>query len=67
MKIPNDAGIAIEFTIPSTSKRIDFIISGLDSYGRDSIIIIELKQWNYVEKVDGKNDIVKTYLGRGRR
>ena len=26
--IPSDAGVAIEFNIPQTSKRIDFMISG---------------------------------------
>jgi hypothetical protein len=29
-EIPGNAGIAIEFNIPTTSKRIDFIISGRD-------------------------------------
>lgn len=43
--IPSDAGVAIEFNIPQTSKRVDFIISG---YGADSdpeMVIVELKQW----------------------
>ena len=29
-EIPDDAGISIEFQIPLTSKRIDFIITGLN-------------------------------------
>lgn len=29
--IPSDAGIAIEYNIPQTSKRVDFLISG---YGK---------------------------------
>ena len=28
-QIPSNAGIAIEYNIPQTSKRIDFLISGL--------------------------------------
>ena len=28
--IPNDSGIAIEYQIPLTSKRVDFIISGYE-------------------------------------
>lgn len=28
-KIPDDAGIAIEYNIPLTSKRVDFMISGM--------------------------------------
>lgn len=42
--IPDDSGVAIEFTIPTTSKRIDFTISGANEEGKDSVIIIELKQ-----------------------
>lgn len=65
--IPNNAGVAIEFTIPSTSKRIDFILSGIDENNKDSVVIIELKQWKHAEKVEGKEDIVKTYVGKGLR
>ena len=43
-EIPADAGVAIEFNIPQTSKRVDVIISG---YGADSdpeVVIIELNK-----------------------
>lgn len=63
--IPNDCRIAIEFKIPYTNKRIDFIISGMDEYNKPSIVIIELKQWQKVEKVDLKDGIIKTPLGKG--
>ncbi len=62
-EIPNNAGVAIEFNIPTTSKRIDFILSGRDKLNNDSVIIIELKQWEKVECVIGKDAIVKTYTG----
>src|SRR5687768_10236651 len=41
--IPNDAGVAIEFNIPQTSKRIDFIVTGFDAGRRRSAVIVELK------------------------
>lgn len=44
-EIPEKAGVAIEFQIPLTSKRVDFIISGFDSQGEKNLAIIELKQW----------------------
>ncbi|MDX9985642.1 MAG: ATP-binding protein, partial [Sphaerochaeta sp.] len=44
-EIPQDSGVAIEFAIPNTSKRVDFIISGLDENNRHNAVIIELKQW----------------------
>lgn len=66
-KIPDDCGVAIEFTIPTTSKRIDFIITGLNQFQNDSVVIIELKQWSEAQKVEGKDGVVKTVLGGGLR
>ena len=62
-EIPNNAGVAIEFNIPTTSKRIDFIISGKDKNKKNSVIIIELKQWETCKAVSGKDGIVETYTG----
>ncbi|MBU1005386.1 MAG: ATP-binding protein, partial [Nanoarchaeota archaeon] len=64
-EIPNNCGIAIEFRIPATSKRVDFIISGKDENKTSSVIIIELKRWDEAHKVEGKDAIVLTPLGRG--
>ena len=44
-QIPDDCGVAIEYQIPQTGKRIDFIISGQDENNQDSVLLIELKQW----------------------
>lgn len=64
--IPNDSGIAIEYQIPQTSKRVDFIIAGLDDENRESAVLIELKQWESAEltTMDG---IVGTFVGGGNR
>lgn len=62
-EIPSDCGVAIEFTIPTTSKRIDFILTGMNRFNDDSVVIIELKQWDSAQKVGGKDGVVKTYLG----
>lgn len=64
--IPDDAGIAVEYRIPQTSKRVDVIISGLDEEHRESCVIIELKQWQHAEAT-GKDAIVRTRLGGGIR
>ena len=66
-EIPDNAGVAIEFNIPTTSKRIDFILSGRDNNRKDSVIIIELKQWETCTAVEGKDAIVSTFTGGGIR
>lgn len=45
-EIPADAGIAIEYQLPQSSKRIDFVIAGEDADARTNVIIVELKQWS---------------------
>lgn len=45
-EIPDDAGIAIEYQLPQTSKRIDFVIAGEDADACPKVIIVELKQWS---------------------
>lgn len=64
--IPGDAGVAIEYRIPQTAKRIDFILSGTDPEARESCVIVELKQWQEVE-VTGRDAIVATWIGGARR
>ena len=65
--IPSNVGIAIEFKIPNTSKRIDFIISGKDGKLKNTAIIVELKQWTEADIVSGKEGIVSTYTGHALR
>lgn len=61
--IPDHAGIAIEYNVPQTSKRVDFIVSGYDADNQSNAVIIELKQWDELKKVDGKDALVETYTG----
>jgi len=56
-----DIRVAIEYQIPATSKRVDFIISGKDENENSNVIIIELKQWEEAKKTN-REDIVTTYL-----
>ena len=64
-EIPNNAGVAIEFSSPQTVKRIDFILTGKNSEDRPTAIIVELKQWTEAQPTN-KDAIVKTFLGGGR-
>lgn len=61
-----DACVAVEFKIPLTSRRIDFILTGADYSGRDSAIIVELKQWSEARSTD-KDGVVQAVVGGGWR
>jgi len=61
-EIGNDINIAIEFQIPQTSKRVDFLITGKDESNRNHVVIIELKQWEKAERTS-REDIVTTFIG----
>mgnify|MGYP006279436125 CR=1 FL=1 len=65
-EIPADAGVAIEYTIPQTAKRIDFILTGKDRERRDTAVIVELKQWTEARMTD-RDGIVETFLGKAVR
>ena len=45
-EIPDDAGVAIEYQLPQSAKRIDFVITGEDASARTKVVIVELKQWS---------------------
>ena len=64
--IPEDAGIAIEYLIPRTQNRIDFIITGKNSADKNTIILIELKQWSKASKTQ-KDGIVTTRFSHGQK
>lgn len=63
--IPDLAGVAIEYIVPNTQKRVDFIITGLDQQNKEHVVIVELKQWGEAFKVTDKDNIVSTYLRGG--
>lgn len=61
-EIPDDAGIAIEYKIPQTAKRIDFIMTGLNSEDKNVAVLVELKQWSEAQITD-MDGIVTSYVG----
>ena len=63
-EIDDDVDIAIEYQIPLTSRRVDFIVAGSNDQEDNNLVIIELKQWQRVLKTE-KNNVVEleTYTG----
>lgn len=64
--VPDNAGIAIEYRVNERKLRIDFLIAGEDSNGKESLVIVELKQWTDINFSD-LDDHVKTFIGGGLR
>jgi uncharacterized protein len=64
-QLSDDIHLAVEYKIPATNKRVDFLLSGFDETGRENVVIIELKQWEdcQTSSLDG----VVTYVGGGLR
>jgi DUF2075 family protein len=62
--IPENCGVAIEYGIPQTSKRIDILLSGRDDVDRDNLIIVELKQWQTARRTT-MDAIVRTRFAQG--
>ncbi|WP_419169206.1 DNA/RNA helicase domain-containing protein [Negativibacillus massiliensis] len=57
---PDNVQVAVEYQIPQTSKRVDFLIGGLDEFDNEHVIVIELKQWSEAQRTH-TDGIVKTY------
>ncbi len=64
--IPVDTGVAVEFHIPQSSKRIDVTLTGRGQGDTRNAVIIELKQWDSAS-LTTKDAVVTTYIGKGHR
>ena len=65
-EIHGDAGVAIEYRVNGRAFRIDFMLSGKNALGEESLVIIELKQWTDIEFSD-LAEHVRAYVGGGVR
>ena len=64
-KIDDDVQVALEYQIPLTSKRVDFMIGGNDGV-RNNVVIVELKQWETCRATTREN-VVKAFTGGAER
>ena len=65
-EISDDCSLAIEYQIPLTSKRVDFLIAGKDENNNNNIVVIELKQWENCTPTQ-RPDIVYAFTGGAER
>ena len=64
--IPDDVSLAIEYQIPLTSKRVDFLIAGKDEDKTENVVVIELKQWTD-SGITSRPDVVTAHTGGANR
>ena len=64
--IPKELGVAIEYQIHNTSRRIDLLLSGSSSTASYAAVIVELKQWEKVEATE-MDAVVRSVVGGGPR
>jgi DUF2075 family protein len=58
----DDHGVMLEYQLPMSSRRLDFLICAEDSKGHDAAVIVELKQWQSCGPSDA-DDLVCTWVG----
>jgi len=62
----NDHGVLVEYELPSSSRRLDFMICGRDAAGGDEAVIVELKQWSACEEAEPDGLVTTWVAGRNR-
>ncbi len=65
--IPDNCSIAVEYNIPMTNQRIDFLLTGYDKNNNKNIILFEFKQWSVVNEVEGSNVLLETFVGKSNK
>ena len=61
-----DHGVILEFELPSSSRRLDFLICGRNESNCDEAVIVELKQWSQCESSEA-DGLVTTWVGGRHR
>lgn len=63
--VPSDCTVILEYNLPMTSKRIDFILSGYNESNKPILLLFELKQWSDIYSTDNNEDLLETFIGGG--
>ena len=61
-----DHGVLLEYQLPLTSRRLDFMVTGKGHANAENAVIVELKQWNKCGTAEGENEVL-TFVGGGQR
>ncbi len=61
-----DHGVMLEYQLPLTSRRLDFMVTGKGQANVDDAVIVELKQWEKCSPADGENEVA-AFVGGATR
>ncbi len=61
-----DHGVVVEYELPSSSRRLDFMICGRDASSHDEAVIVELKQWSECEATEAEGLVTTWVAGKIR-
>ncbi len=61
-----DHGVMLEYQLPLTSRRLDFMVTGKGQANADNAVIVELKQWEKCGAADGENEVA-AFVGGATR
>ncbi len=59
----DDCGVLIEYSLPHTSRRIDFLITGENEQREKNCVIVELKQWEQAWETDMDGVVATVFRG----
>ena len=61
-----DNKIVVEYELPYSTRRIDVLLFGKDIKNRESVVLIELKQWSndHIHDCENEGNIIVDFLGK---
>ncbi|NLB48960.1 MAG: DUF2075 domain-containing protein [Erysipelotrichia bacterium] len=62
--LDDDIDVAVEYRLKHSMERLDFLIYGVDESNNKNMVIVELKQWSQVQRVDSLNKVF-TMVAKG--
>ncbi|MBU0683995.1 MAG: DUF2075 domain-containing protein [Candidatus Omnitrophica bacterium] len=63
-----DNMLCLEYEVPYNTGRIDCMLFGCSENGKSHAVLMELKQWSFVDEVDDEDNVIETFVaGRNRK
>ena len=58
-----DSGVILKYQLPSSSQRLDCVVTGRDDEGQENVVIIEMKDWQACRLADGGCELIEERHG----